>query len=211
MESVQTVRDHCRKAAEYASQALEPIGLSFAGYLAGLIHDAGKYTSQFQTYLREGEGRRGSVNHTFTGVRLLLEQFFTEGDFSGVACELLALAAGGHHSLFDCVDSDGQNGFHHRLTKTDICYEEAAKNFLHLCVGEDELHSLFQRACEELTPVLERILSMTDENSEFCDDETAFYSGLLARLLLSAVIEGDRRDTAEFMRGVQFPGNGRCR
>jgi len=28
---------------------------------------------------------------------------------------------------------------------------------------------------------------------------------LLARLLLSAVIEGDRRDTAEFMNGAQFP------
>ncbi len=204
-ETVQTVRAHCRKTAEYAGRTLEMAGLSTAGYLAGLVHDAGKYTSRFQTYLRDGEGRRGSVNHTFAGVRLLLDRFFTEGDFPGVVCELLVLAAGGHHGLFDCVDSDGRSGFRHRLTKADIDYDEAAENFLRLCVGEEELDSLFQRACDELTPVLERILAMTDENNEFCDDETAFYSGLLARLLLSAVIEGDRRDTAEFMEGARSP------
>ncbi len=204
-KAVQTVKAHCRKTAEYAGRTLEAAGLSTAGYLAGLVHDAGKYTSRFQTYLRDGEGRRGSVNHTFAGVRLLLERFFTEGDFPGVVCELLALAAGGHHGLFDCVDSDGQSGFCHRLTKADIDYDEASENFLRLCAGEKELDSLFQRACDELTPVLERILAMIDESSKFCDDETAFYSGLLARLLLSAVIEGDRRDTAEFMNAVKFP------
>lgn len=204
-EAVQTVKDHCRKTAEYAGRTLETAGFSAAGYLAGLVHDAGKYTGRFQTYLRDGEGHRGSVNHTFAGVRILLERFFTGGDYPGVVCELLALAAGGHHGLFDCVDREGENGFHHRLTEPDIGYEEAVENFFHFCASERELDSLFQRACDELMPVLERILTMTDEDNEFCDDETAFYSGLLARLLLSAVIEGDRRDTAEFMNAAQFP------
>ncbi len=203
-EDVQTVKDHCRKTAQYAGRTMEAAGLAWAGYLAGLVHDAGKYTSQFQAYLRDSEGHRGSVNHTFAGVRLLLERYFTQGSFSGVVCELLALAAGGHHGLFDCVDRDGKNGFQRRLTKADIGYEEATENFLRLCAGEEELDVLFRRACEELTLVLERILSLTDETCKFCNDETAFYSGLLARLLLSAVIEGDRRDTAEFMRDVQF-------
>ena len=45
---------------------------------------------------------------------------------------------------------------------------------------------------------------MTDKDSRHYDQETAFYPGLLARLLLSAVIEGDRRDTAIFMEGVAF-------
>lgn len=60
---------------------------------------------------------------------------------------------------------------------------------------------------EELTPVLEHICTMTGDEAgdERYDQETAFYSGLLARLLLSAVIEGDRRDTAEFMDGRHFP------
>lgn len=53
--------------------------------------------------------------------------------------------------------------------------------------------------------MLEKILAMTNEDNAFFDDETAFYSGLLSRLLLFAVIEGDRRDTAEFLNGTQFP------
>lgn len=205
---VQTIGQHCRNAARYAAQALEPVSLSAAGYLAGLVHDAGKYTTAFQDYLAGQAGRRGSVNHTFTGVRLLLERYFRADaeDFSGLTSELLAIASGGHHGLFDCVDDRQRSGFQHRLTKENIGCEEAEENFFRLCAGPEELDRYFQAAQEALTPVLERICSMTgvDAGDERYDQETAFYSGLLARLLLSAVIEGDRRDTAEF-DGAQFP------
>jgi len=40
-QETQTVEEHCRKTAEYAAQALEAVGLSAAGYLAGLVHDGG--------------------------------------------------------------------------------------------------------------------------------------------------------------------------
>ncbi len=207
--AVQTVRQHCHNTAEYAAQALEPVSLSASGYLAGLVHDAGKYTAGFQNYLAGQIGQRGSVNHTFAGVRLLLERYFSAdpGDFSGVASELLALASGGHHGLFDCVDDRQKNGFQYRLTKDGIGYEEAANNFFRFCVSQEKLDRQFQIALKELTPLLEHICSLTgDEASdERYDQETAFYSGLLSRLLLSAVIEGDRRDTAEFMNGTQFP------
>lgn len=207
--AAQTVSQHCRKAAKYAAEALAPVSLSACGDLAGLVHDAGKYTAAFQTYLKEQTGQRGSVNHTFTGVRLLLERFFTADseDFTGVASELLALAVGEHHGLLDCVDERGKSGFQHRLEKEDIGYEEAVGNFFCYCISREELDLRFQAAQQELTPVLEHICSMTGE--EVDDDrytqETAFYSGLLSRLLLSAVIEGDRRDTAMFMNGAVFP------
>ena len=207
--AVQTVSQHCHNTAKYAAQCLEPVSLSAVGYLAGLVHDAGKYTANFQNYLVSQIGQRGSVNHTFAGVRLLLERFFSADaeDFSGVVSEILALAAGGHHGLFDCVDDRQKSGFQHRLTKDDIDYEEAVDHFSHFCASQEELDQGFQIALKELTPVLEHICSMTgdDASDERYDQETAFYSGLLSRLLLSAVIEGDRRDTAEFMNGTQFP------
>ena len=207
---VQTAADHCRQAAAYAAEVLEPVSLSACGYLAGLFHDAGKFTRRFQDYLLSGQGRRGSVNHTFAGVRFLLEQYHdleAWGDFADVASEILALAVGGHHGMFDCVDSGEKNGFQHRLDKEDIDYDEATGGFIASCASREELDRRFREARGELAPVLEKILSMTGEEADNLryDTETAFYSGLLARLLLSAVIEGDRRDTAEFMNNTQFP------
>ncbi len=206
--AVQSISEHCCKTSKYAADALEPIGLSASGGIAGLLHDLGKYTEQFQAYIKDGASIRGSVNHTFAGVRLLLERYFTPDteDFSGIVSELLALAVGGHHGLFDCVDSNGKSGFQHRLTKPDIGYEEARDNFFRLCVSQEELDQQFQTALKELAPVLEGIRAMTgdDASDERYNQETAFYSGLLARLLLSAVIEGDRRDTSIFMEGAAF-------
>ena len=205
----QTLHVHSRNTANYAAQVLIPVNLSSSGYLAGLVHDAGKYTRLFQRYLRFEEGTRGSVNHTFAGVRLLLERYFNENteDFSSVVSELLSLASGGHHGLFDCIGNDQKNGFQHRLTKEGISYEEAVQNFLLFCTDWAELDRLFQSSVDELTPLLNKICSMTDEKNPFFDDETAFYAGLLSRLLLSAVIEGDRRDTAEFMNDSHFPAS----
>lgn len=199
---MQTLEAHCRGTARYAGESLAWIGLEQAGHLAGLLHDMGKTKDEFMDYLLSGQGSRGSVNHTFAGCRLLLEQFHGETAQrpEDMTSELLAIAVGGHHGLFDCVDANGRSGFLHRMEKSNIGYEESRRNFLRY-VGLDEIEAGFQAAHGELMPIYERLGVLADGN----DEECAFYYGLLARLLLSAVIEGDRRDTAEFMSGIRYP------
>lgn len=196
---IQTVTDHCRNTAFYAKSMLEPVGLSNTGYLAGLVHDAGKMKQEFQQYLLEGKGVRGSVNHTFAGCRLILSLFHTDraSTCEDLTAELIAFAAGAHHGLFDCVDSEGKFGFVHRMTKEKIGYSESEKNFLEYCADVGELTCLFHSANAELMPIYQCINDMAGD----CGNEFSFYTGLLARLFLSAVIDADRRDTAEFMTG----------
>ncbi len=204
-EYEQDVAEHCRQAAEWAAVALSCVGLGKTAYLAALLHDSGKATAAFREYIEKaahGEPvRRGSVNHTFTGVRMLLERYHgpDPGRYADVTCELMAYAVGAHHGLFDCVDERRQHGFTRRLYKEDIGYEEAYRYFV-AKIDLRELDALFQQADTELGPVFCRLNAMAKTN-----DELSFYIGLLARLLLSAVVEGDRRNTAEFERGAPLP------
>lgn len=207
----QTVEEHLRNSAEIAANALLPIGLSKAAFLAGLLHDAGKFKIEFGEYLQEavkGENAvRGSVNHTFAGVRYCLERWHNTSEefgYSDVTAELLAYAIGGHHGLFDCIDPNQKSGFFHRQTKENIGYRESICNYLKCCADEKALDDLFYEAVQEVTSILDKITGIPCQDA-LADEETMFYIGLLTRMLLSAVIEGDRADTASFMRGAVFP------
>ena len=231
----QTAAEHCRKTAEYAGECLRGIGLAAPGYLAGLLHDFGKFQSTYQEYLEKAAAgepvKRGSVIHTFQGCRMLLERYHEETPdrYEDITAELLAFAVGAHHGLFDCVDERRRSGFFHRMTAEGISYKEAVTNFTGQCADETEIRELFDRANGELTVVYDRLAAMTekaevkaaktesaaDGGSGTGDGETGaddrellFYLSFLARLILSAVIEGDRRDTAEFMTDAVFPDYG---
>lgn len=209
----QTVREHCRNTAALAANALRPLGLEKSAYLAGLLHDAGKNKQEYAQYLSEtvsgGNAVRGSVNHTFAGVRFLLDRWHCrEGElsYSDVTAELLAFAVGSHHGLFDCIDPQQHSGFFHRQTKEGIFYDESRQGFLAQVADEEELEHLFRDAVREMTPMLDRLAALsTQADDNEADRETAFYIGLLARMLLSAVIEGDRTDTAAFMDDLKPP------
>ena len=209
----QTVQEHCRNTAALAATALRPLGLEKSAYLVGLLHDAGKNKQEYAQYLSEavsgGNAVRGSVNHTFAGVRLLLDRWHGGcGTFSyfDVTAELLAFAVGSHHGLFDCIDPQQHSGFFHRQTKEGIFYDESRQGFLAEVADEEELEHLFRDAVREMAPMLDRLAALsTQADDNEADRETAFYIGLLARMLLSAVIEGDRTDTATFMDGIEPP------
>ena len=195
----QTVWTHLLGAARRAAECLRPVGLENAAYLAALLHDIGKFTAAFQQYLAAGDrSARGRVIHSFQGCRYLLEQFHHETDSvrSIIASELLAFAVGAHHGLFDCVDSARRVGLKYRSEMQGISYEESAAGFFSQEISQQEAERLFSAAMAEIDQIIERL-----EESYADDQEYFFVVGLLARLLLSAVMEGDRQDTAAFMNG----------
>ena len=199
--AIQSVQEHNRNTAQIAAACLEWANLTQTGYFAGLLHDMGKFTTQFKDYLEQSiDGKPiqpGSVIHTFGSARLILELFHDPNtclSMSDMTAELLAYAAAAHHGLFDCVDELHSCGFSHRLSWDEEFYQEAKAQFFEQCADENELKGVFEQAHQELIPIYNSI------NQQSCsNEEIFFYLGLLARLLLAAVVEGDRQDTVRFM------------
>ena len=198
---IQSVQEHCRNTAQIAAGRLDCIHLFHTGYLAGLLHDMGKFTSQFKAYLEQAATgapvRPGSVIHTFGAARLILEYFHTAdtcASFQDITSELIGYAAAAHHGLFDCVDEQHKYGFSHRLNWDNELYAEAKDQFFAQCSDEAEVRHLFAQAHQELIPIYDWINRQGSEH----DEEIFFHLGLLARLILSSVIDGDRQDTAQF-------------
>lgn len=224
--SFQLCQDHSRNVARYTRDAMAVVGLPSLGYLTGLVHDMGKFKLEFTNYIEaiaKGESpTRGSVNHTFCAVRFILERYHTspdseEGFYRALASELVAIAVGSHHGQFDCIGPKKESGFDYRREKEGIGYEESVRNFLEQCASKDELDRLMGQAVGELASFIPKLepLFRADGSSRAVEEsdslnsirrmEAQFYYELLARLLLSALVDADRRDAAEFDRGATLP------
>ncbi len=201
----ESCEEHSRNTALLAQNELSAIGLGQAGYTAGLLHDCGKFTFEFNEYICKAAAnepvRKGSVIHTFAGVRYLLENFHhTDGvniGWEDLTAEVLAAAVGGHHGLFDLYGEDRQGGFRHRLDKQPAYDARAIEGFVHDCADERELKRHFQSAQQEIKAFAENGICQYARG----DDEGLFAWGLLVRLITSAVVSADRTGTAAFMAG----------
>lgn len=194
---------HLAGVANRAKKDLTPAQLGDAAYFASLLHDAGKSTTNYQKYIKNaslGEPVvRGSIIHTFQGCRWILERYHQTGDTAvKITAELLAYAVGAHHGLFDGFDEKKRSGFEHRLLADNTDYEETIEKYTSQCFTEQELDVFFQAAHKQLLNVY-RIIGMISSRPNGIEKAT-FYYGMLARLLLSAVIDGDRNDTAAYSK-----------
>jgi len=89
----QPLDEHLLNTAKMAEKFAKNVGAKQLGYWAGILHDIGKYTFEFQSYLVEQKTHRGP-DHSSAGAV-----------FSLKLCELLAIPLAGHHAgLADLVD-----------------------------------------------------------------------------------------------------------
>ena len=95
---------------------------------------------------------RGSVNHTFAGVRYILDTFHGQQcqSIEDVVAEIIAYAIGAHHGLFDAVDENGKNGFKYREEKNDYPYQEAIDNCFDNFTSKQVVCELFEQAKLEI-------------------------------------------------------------
>lgn len=215
-KETQTIPDHLNASAELASLRVGGCGISNTARLAALLHDIGKYSDEFQDYIsRLADGipvERGSVNHTFAAVIWMLEEYHgrDNDNLSMFASEIISYACGSHHGLFDCLRKnrlngykDGpivENGFKYRLDKKEqLPYGEVVERFLG-DFNKTYIDSLFCNSCDEIETFYKNLKEKSGKYSSVASKNTyiSYNIGMMARMMSSAVMYGDRSDTASF-------------
>lgn len=204
---IQTCADHSRSVADLAKSILAPCGLGSTGYLAGLLHDCGKFTDEFDEYITKASNnetiRKGSVIHTFAGVRCIMEMFHSpnEQSMKNLAAEVIAICIGSHHGLIDLWNERHESGFEHRLKCQPAYDRRAIASFYEECAAKGEIEQLFSEAKKEIISYFQpKIHAYVKSQKECC-----YALGLLVRLITSAIVDADRTDTRCFMDNTPLP------
>lgn len=194
--TLQSLRDHLIGAAKLA-QSFEKEFDALAG-TATLLHDVGKATEQFQRYLLNGEGQRGSVIHAWQGA-FIVDDIDAQSARAKIVQEILEMAIAKHHGeLPDCVDLDDMTTFFDQFrpdnkADTRFSYNEVKKNLPHLHL---DVHRNFDAATAEFNMFLAAFgnsrKSLKNKNNG------SFFLGLLLKYVYSRLVDADRLDAAAF-------------
>ncbi len=173
------LEDHLRGTAELAKRFADEFGCGEWGYLAGLWHDLGKYSREFQEYLARQHDRdanietlSGRVDHSSAGAQ-------NAADTIAILGHLLAYAIAGHHAGL--------------LNGRDIgtCQEDRLKKEVY-----PWQHGLaFLPSFTHIGPplFLRNALSQKDE----------FAVAFFVRVIFSCLVDSDFLDTEAFMNPQQ--------
>lgn len=180
----------------------------------GLLHDFGKYSTEFQNYIQSATGmldpdsddfsdfktQKGKIDHSSAGGQWIWQQLGRYGTQGRFCAQILATCIASHHSgLIDCLKPEGEDGFERRMNKPD--------QYTHLKECEalasvDYLQRIEQLADKQLLMAMLGQLQQLGADRQHWQTipETIkhFYVGLFTRFLFSALIDADRINSADF-------------
>lgn len=212
----QSVYEHLQEVGDLAEKFAHKVGLRSAGRLIGLLHDFGKYSSQFQHYIKSATGDydrddedyvdaaslKGKVDHSSAGAQWLWGKMSVVGGAGqGELCsQILALCIASHHSgLIDCVDRNDTLVFRERMAKPDAkthvseCHAGADKKLI------EQIEALASVGLvKELFGKLQGLVDFDRGRREAITVVEHFRVGFLTRFLFSCLIDADRLNSAEF-------------
>lgn len=199
----QTVYEHCENVSRYAELEARRVGLGSTLRIAGLLHDVGKLTDEFNDYIHKAvenpdSVRRGSINHSSAGAKFIMDYGFKHN--IKYSPEMIAYSIFSHHGLNDCVDENGEDKFTSRLNVDENSYKNVLNNIDPL-ISTVDLKSLLDESEKEFNEFVQKINTVSVKMKPNDNDNNYFLLGCLERLILSYLVDADRRDTAEFMQG----------
>ncbi len=172
------LEEHLLKVARRAGESARTFGGEDWAKIAGLWHDLGKYSVEFQEYIKKAsgyydaeahiEGTPGRVDHSTAGAIHAINSFDKHG-------RILAYLIAGHHAgLPDWYSSEsGGKALSVRLEQSDLLDRVLAQN------------------------VPPNLLKQEKPSSPVLGDRNGF--ALWLRMLFSCLVDADFLDTEEFM------------
>ena len=134
-DQIQAVFDHLLGVSSICKQLTAKIKLPEAGELLGMLHDIGKYSADFQTYIKtetgllnpdmddvdaDAKNMKGKIDHSTAGAQWIWQRFNRFGPQGCLVGQILAVCLASHHGgMIDCLRIDGENGFLKRVQKSD--------------------------------------------------------------------------------------------
>ncbi|MEE9302513.1 MAG: CRISPR-associated endonuclease Cas3'', partial [Thiotrichaceae bacterium] len=126
------LEDHLRKVAKLSAKHASVFGNEDWAEIAGRWHDLGKYSLDFQEYIRDQSGyerenahverpnMKGRVNHSSAGALYAFLQF-KEKFNDDVFARIIAYSIAGHHAgLADWPSESGQSSLQHRMQDKNL-------------------------------------------------------------------------------------------
>lgn len=197
-KQIQSVAEHLLEVKALAESIGEKIGVKHIAGLAGMLHDMGKYTDEFREYIIKAvenpaePPKRGSVDHSTAGGRLLYQKFHTGKPSRGswILAEVVGNAIISHHSyLHDFLHADLESPYLHRVRDKPLNeYDRSVRCFFDEVISETAFHQYVLRAIDELEAYLGKPSAETSESKLM----------FLTKFVFSALIDADRTNTRLF-------------
>ncbi len=190
-QKVQTLYEHLYNVAGICKEYGKNIGLYYTAMLAGILHDMGKYSEDFQNYIKKAKNKETyseeKVDHGVYGGKYLFEKF---SDAKGpkqisrdIICEVITYHHGG---LPDNVNYNDKNPMIERFKKiSDEQMKEVCDRYFYenKCV---DINYIFEKSSKEIDKIY------------FKMNERSFEIGLVIKTLYSILVDADRLDSYLF-------------
>jgi CRISPR-associated endonuclease/helicase Cas3 len=215
----QTLEQHLFGVANMSCLYAKKLNLESQGEVIGLLHDLGKYSKAFQSYIKsavgllnqdedeefvDAAGLKGKIDHSTAGAQMIWQELSTQGQLGQIVGQILSLCIASHHSgLIDCLSSDmnslGENVYGRRMNKIDErahLQEARAKadasilSRVKALISKPDMLQAMQAALAKIV----RAAPIKDDKSIVAQQQI----GLLVRFLFSCLIDADRVDSADF-------------
>lgn len=201
----QDLKEHLFHTATLCRGYMGKMGCPAMGYLAGILHDAGKAGSAFQgrmEAIREGRPDPGQKGGHASAGAVLLSRWGgkTDNYYKNFALQAICEAVFSHHTaLPDNISPRLEDGYKARLQCEEAELSEIEAYFWSEIISREDFEKLLEQAYGEAEAFVNRVKQCVRAQKEM-----EFFLGMAEKMLLSALIDADWLDSAASGAGGQL-------